>query len=243
VRWIWQPFYTLWVVLVFVATLLLGVSFVAILAIPGNARSRRRIWHVIRAWAYAFLYAVGMPVRRVGELPPEGRYVAVLNHQSYIDSVLLLPAVPGYFRPLGKAEMAKIPLFGFVYKQIVLMVDRGSPHSRARSMRLMARALRNECSIAIFPEGTFNETEEPVKEYYDGAFRLAISAGASILPILLPDATKRWHWSAWWKISPGPARIVYMEPVPTKGMTQQDLPALKERIRGLMAEELVRLSR
>jgi 1-acyl-sn-glycerol-3-phosphate acyltransferase len=138
--------------------------------------------------------------------------------------------------------MSKIPLFGFVYKQIVLMVNRESPHSRARSMRLMARALRNECSIAIFPEGTFNETEEPVKEFYDGAFRLAIAAGTPILPILLPDATKRWHWSAWWKLLPGAARVVYLEPILCEGLTQADVPALRERVKAIMAEELVRLN-
>lgn len=242
-RWLWQPFYTAWVVLYFAATLLVGTPLVALVAIPGTAASRRRVWRVVRTWCELFLAATGMRLRYEGVKPPDGRYVVVLNHQSYIDSVLLVPAVPGYFRPLGKAEMARIPLFGFVYKQLVLLVDRASAHSRARSMRLMARALRTECSVAIFPEGTFNETDAPVKDFYDGAFRLAVSAQAPILPILLPDTAKRWHWSAWWKLAPGTARVVYLEPIPTAGLQPEDVGALRERVKAIMADGLTRLQK
>lgn len=240
-RWLWQPFYTAWVVLYFLATLLIGTPLVALAAIPGGAAARRRVWRVVHVWCRLFLWATGMPPTRLGKQPPPGRYVVVLNHQSYIDSVVLVPAVPGYFRPLGKAEMARFPLFGFVYRQLVLLVDRSSPHSRARSMRLMARALRREGSVAIFPEGTFNETDAPVKEFYDGAFRLALAAGAPILPVLLPDTAKRWHWSAWWKLSPGRNRIVYLDPIPTAGLPAGAVASLREQVREKMAAGLQQL--
>ena len=173
---------------------------------------------------------------------PDGYCVAVLNHQSYLDSVAIFPAVPGYFRPLGKKEIAKIPLFGFIYKQITLLVDRSSGHSRARSMKLMVRSLRREGHVAIFPEGTFNEThEEPMLRFYDGAFRLAIEAQAPILPILLPDTADRWNGVKLWKMTPGRNRVFYLPLVETTGLTQKDLPQLRDRVRERMAEAMQRL--
>lgn len=241
IRKIIQPFYTIWALSTFVVSVLLAFPLFALIAIGNNAKARKAIWWIIRNWAKLWLLLIGMPMRRSKMRPPEGRYVVVANHISYIDAIVIFPAIPGYFRALGKKEFSKIPVVGFIYRQIVLMVDRSSAYSRAKSMRLMWRALKHECSVLIFPEGTFNETGEPLKEFYDGAFRLAINAQTSILPILLPDTVDRWHYSGWWKLWPGKNRVVYMDPVSVDGYTHADIPVLKERVKELMSQELVRL--
>jgi 1-acyl-sn-glycerol-3-phosphate acyltransferase len=237
-----QPIYTVWALSTFVLSVLLAFPVFVLIAVGNGPKSRRAIWRIIRVWARFWLWLIGMPVRRSGPRPPEGRYVVIANHISYIDAVVIFPAIPGYFRPLGKKEFSRIPVIGFIYKQIVLMVDRSSQHSRGKSMRLMWRALRHECSIVIFPEGTFNETTAPLKEFYDGAFRLAINAQTPLLPILLPDTVTRWHYSGWWKLWPGRNRVVYLDPVPTDSLKQEDLPALKERVYKLMEAKLVELA-
>lgn len=237
-RIILQPFYTVWAWSVFLLGLFIVLPTVMLLAIGNSARARKKIWRVLHFWATSWLWLMGMPPRRIGQLPPKGRYVVVCNHASYLDPVILFPAVPGYFRALGKKEFGAVPLFGLIYKQIVLLVDRSSPYSRARSMRLMSRTLRHECSIAIFPEGTFNESSAPLKEFYDGAFRLAITAQRPVLPVLLADNTARWHWSGWWKLWPGRNRIIYLEAVPTAGLGPDDVTALKEKVFEVMEEGL-----
>ena len=186
-----------------------------------------------------WLAIIGMPLLKRGKKPPRGKYVVVANHISYIDSILLFSAIPGYFRPLGKKEISRIPLVGILYKQIVIMVDRSSHTSRTKSMRLMWRVLKNGGNIVIFPEGTFNETGAPLKDFYDGAFRLALNTHADILPIILPDTVKRWHYSAWWKLSPGRNRAIYLSPVSTKDLEMSDLPLLKQRVHSIMEDALV----
>lgn len=124
---------------------------------------------------------------------------------------------------------------------LVILVKRDSAHNRARSMRLMWKVLHSESSIIIFPEGTFNETGAPLKDFYDGAFRLAINTQVEILPILFPDTPDRWHYSHWWKLWPGRNRAVYLDPIPVAGLELKDLPALKEQTHKTMAEELVKL--
>lgn len=159
-----------------------------------------------------------------------------------MDTVVLFPALPRYFRPLGKKEMSKIPVFGFLYKQVGIMVDRSSPESRAKSMRLMWRMLRHESDILIFPEGTFNETPALMKDLYDGAFRLAINTQTPVLPVIFPDTVHRWHYSAWWKVWPGVNRAILLPEVPVKGMTMDDLPTLKQRVKEMMCAELAKYS-
>ena len=186
---------------------------------------------------------IGMRVTLKGTPPPAGRYVVVANHISYLDTLVIFPAIPGYFRPLGKKEVSKIPVVGFIYKQIVIMVDRSNVHSRSRSMRLLWRVLHKEGHIIIFPEGTFNETPDVLKSFYDGAFRLAINTQTKILPMVMPDTVDRWHYSAWWKFWPGINRVQYLEPVDAAGLTLDDLPALKEKVFKAMEAELKKYPR
>ncbi len=233
-----QPFYTAWVVSTFAISILTLFPFFILLSIGDNSNSRKAIFGLIKYWSQGWMLIIGMPVKRVGKRPAKGRYIVIANHISYLDTLVLFPAVPGYFRPLGKKEISKIPVVGFIYKQIVIMVDRSNVHSRARSLRLLWRVLHREGNIIIFPEGTFNETPEKLKEFYDGAFRLAINTEAKILPIVFPDTVHRWHYSGWWKFWPGINRAEYLEPVDAAGMKMESLPQLKQTVFSAMEAAL-----
>jgi 1-acyl-sn-glycerol-3-phosphate acyltransferase len=240
-RTLLQPFYTAYVLISFLICLLLSFPVFFIIALFNSVKARRTMWLVIRYWSIGWLWIIGMPVRIIGKRPAGNKYVIVANHISYLDTVVIFPAIPFYFRALGKYEMSKMPLLGFIYKQVVIMVKRDSAHNRARSMRLMWRVLHKESSIIVFPEGTFNETGAPLKDFYDGAFRLAINAQTPVLPILFPDTVNRWHYNHWWKLWPGRNRAVYLEPISVTGLEPKDLPALKEQVYKAMEAGLVKL--
>ena len=234
-----QPFYTLFVLLSFVISILVAFPFFFLISLANNIAARKTIYTIIRYWSKAWLWFIGMPVRLLGPKPPDDRYVVVANHISYLDTLVIFPAIPSYFRALGKKETSRIPIVGFIYKQIVVMVDRSRQNSRAKSMRIMWRVIRNESNIAVFPEGTFNEDpSQPLKSFYDGAFRLAINAQVPILPMILIDTVDRWHYSHWWKLWPGRNRVAYMEPVEVYGLSLDDLPELKQKVYDLMDAEL-----
>ncbi|GAA4467368.1 hypothetical protein GCM10023093_23160 [Nemorincola caseinilytica] len=187
-------------------------------------------------------WLTGMPLW-VRNKTAKGRYIYIANHASYIDDINIFPAIKGHFRPLGKKEMTKVPIWGYLYKHVVIVVDRKSPESRAASMAAMAHTLATEGSILIFPEGTFNATDRPLKDFYDGAFRLAIDTGTPIVPIIFPDAEKRAPHTAWWKIWPGRNRAFHLAPIHVNGMTTDDLPALKAHAYSIMEKELLRHAR
>lgn len=242
IKSIFQPFYTLFTGISFLISLLLAFPFFLLLGIKDSKAGRRIIWMIVHYWARIWLLLTGMPVRVSGYFPHGTKYVLVANHISYLDTLNIYAAIPEYFRTLARKEMAKIPVFGFVYKQLTILVDRSSSESRAKSMRLMWRQLKHECHITVFPEGGFNETEEVLKTFYDGAFRLAINTQTAILPVIFPDTVHRWHYSAWWKLWPGRNRAFFLEPIPVEGLTMEDLPLLKERVYSIMKAALIQYS-
>ncbi|MES2703803.1 MAG: lysophospholipid acyltransferase family protein [Bacteroidota bacterium] len=238
-----QPFFAAWVLVTFAVTVLAVFPLIVVIGLRNSAPARKTIHAIISNWAHVWLWIIGMPVTVIGGKPSGRRHVIVANHISYLDTIALFPAVKTYFRPLGKKEMVHIPVIGFIYKQIVILVDRSSLVSRTRSMRLMWRILRTEADIIIFPEGTFNETAEVMKEFYDGAFRLAITAQTPLLPVIFPDTVDRWHYSGWWKLWPGRNRAICLPEVPVDGLTLEHLPALKEQVRTLMGQALLQYRR
>lgn len=234
-----QPFYTAYIIITYLICLLGAFPLILLLGTMNNSTGRKAVWTIVHYWAIGWLFCIGMPMSRLGKKPDASRYVYIANHISYMDTVLIYAAVPYYFRTLAKKEMAKIPVFGFVYKQIAILVDRSSNESRSKSMRLMWRQLKNECNIAVFPEGTFNENNTPLKDFYDGAFRLAINTQTPVLPMVFPDTFDRWHFGTAWRLKPGRNRVVYLEPFDTAGMTMEDLPQLKADIHSAMEKVLV----
>jgi len=240
-RFLWQPIYVAYALGTFLASVLLAFPVFVLISIGNNKKARKAIWLIIHYWGKGWLWLIGMPLKIQGSPPRAGRYIIVANHISYLDAIVIFPAIPLYFRPLAKKEFARMPVLGYIYKQVALLVDRSSQHSRSKSMRLMYRTLRHEASILIFPEGTFNETGTPLKAFYDGAFRLAINTHVPVLPVLFPDTQDRWHYSGWWKGSPGRNRAVFLEPVPVAGMTMEDLPVLKQHVYEMMEAAMTRL--
>src|SRR6185312_5765589 len=136
--------------------------------------------------------------------------------------------------------MVKFPVFGWIYRAAVIQVDRGSTAKRARSVRALKAALRRKISIFIFPEGTFNETDQPLKEFYDGAFRIAIETQTPIKPLLFIDSVDRLHYSSIFNLTPGPNRVVYMKEIPVEGFGINDVSLLRDKVHATMEEGLRR---
>jgi len=232
-------FFIPYATVLFLAGLVIVFTLAMILSISDSLVSRKALFTLIKGWSRVTLFLTFSPVKMYGR-PPGGRYVMVSNHISYIDPISLFSARPEYFKALGKHEIAKMPLFGYLYKRNVVLVDRSSQESRTRSMHKMREFLASEGNIFIYPEGTFNMTEKPLKDFYDGAFRLAIAAQVPIVPMVLPDAAERWPCPQWYRMFPGRNRAVYLDPVPTTGMTQDDLPRLKQHVYDVMTGALVK---
>lgn len=235
--------YCLYALLLFVVGMLCVLPFVAIYSLQDETTGGDRIYKVCRYWDSAWLKLVGIrPVNIYGSKPdPAKRYVFISNHISYLDIPMILQAVRrNNFRILGKAEMKRIPLFGYIYSRAVVLVDRTTAIGRSRSVRELKSMLAIDRSVFIFPEGTFNETGRPLKAFYDGAFRIAIETQTPLQPILFIDTFDRLHYSSLFSLRPGITRAIFLPEIPVQGMTVEDLPVLKQLAFDRMEEGLIR---
>lgn len=244
-RYIIQPFwwvYCIYAFLLFLIGMICVLPFVAVFSLQGGLKGGDRIYEICRYWDDAWLALVGIRHTNVFESTPDPhkKYVFVSNHISYLDIPLILQAVRrNAFRILGKAEMTRYPLFGFIYGQAVVLVDRSTATARSRSVRELRSMLAAGRSVFIFPEGTFNETGRPLKHFYDGAFRIAIETGTPLQPILFPDTFDRMHYGSLLSLRPGKTRAIFLPEVEVAGLHIGDLPVLKQKVYSLMEEALI----
>ncbi|GAA4734453.1 lysophospholipid acyltransferase family protein [Flavisolibacter ginsenosidimutans] len=166
-------------------------------------------------------------------------YIFVANHISYLDAAVIPKTFRHPVRPLGKVEMAKIPVFGTIYKNAIVTVDRSSAGNRARSVQILKSVLRKEISVLVFPEGTFNMSHEPLKDFYDGAFRIAIETGTPIMPVLFLNTYDRMDHRSVFSLNPGKSRSVFLPEVSVEGLTPKDVGELKAKVFRQMSEALI----
>jgi 1-acyl-sn-glycerol-3-phosphate acyltransferase len=234
--------FTVYAGLVFISFLLLIFPLVIVASFFGKIRGGNFIYKLCHVWADFFLLMIGVFHRNIFEVPHDRtkQYVFIFNHISYLDIPIILKSIRRrQFRVLGKAEMAKIPIFGFVYRNAAVLVDRENAEKRAKSVEQLKSVIKKGISIVIAPEGTFNMTHKPLKEFYDGAFKIAIETQTTIKPILFLDAYDRMHYESVFSIKPGRSRSVFLEEIPVEGLTLDDVDFLRDRTYKLMEEKLI----
>jgi 1-acyl-sn-glycerol-3-phosphate acyltransferase len=167
-------------------------------------------------------------------------YIYVANHRSYMDPPAMIRAIPGQFRPLGKHEILKVPFFGWMYKYVVVVVDRSSLKSKVMSLKALKSKLEAGLSILIFPEGRINETDKPLTPFFDGAFRLAIDMKATIIPTVIYNSGKVLPSGNFGAIQPGTITIEFLPPISTEKMNAaNDTNMLKDLVYKQIEEKLV----
>ncbi|XVJ64795.1 MAG: 1-acyl-sn-glycerol-3-phosphate acyltransferase [Lacibacter sp.] len=236
-----QIIYALYAIILFVAILFIVTPFVIIASFFGKISGGNAVMKIAHGWANVWLFLIGIYHVRVveQEIRKDQSYVFVSNHNSYMDIPQMLKAIRQPLRILGKAEMGKVPVFGIIYNAAVVPVLRGSAEARAKSVMILKSVLNKNISIYIAPEGTFNMTDQPLINFYDGAFRLAIETQTPIKPMLFLDAVDRMHWKSIFAMTPGKLRTVYLEEISPEGYTPYDVDKLKQRVYELMEKKLV----
>ena len=186
----------------------------------------------------------GMPVEVSYEenLLKNTSYVFCPNHSSALD-ILSTPLLKENFTFVGKNEISKIPLFGYMFKKLHIQVDRASMKSRYRTISSSVEAIRQGKSVLIFPEGGIVSPDPPhMGSFKDGPFRIAIESGVPIVPvtipynwIILPDEDLRRFNKKGTTV-----KLIVHKPIETKGYTFNDIKELKKKAFDCISEELKR---
>jgi 1-acyl-sn-glycerol-3-phosphate acyltransferase len=232
--------YCIYALSTFILCMLLVIPPVVIASFFGKVRGGNFIYRLCSYWSDVWFFLIGIRHRNFYEHPHDKskQYIFVANHISYLDAPVIVKTIRQKVRALGKAEVSRVPLFGFIYRNAVVTVDRSSAAHRANSVRILKSVIRKGISIFIFPEGTFNETGKPLKGLYDGAFRIAIETQTPIKPILFLDTYHRMHYRTVFSLTPGRCRSVFLKEIPVDGLTGKDVEMLKQKVQQVMEKKL-----
>jgi len=110
----------------------------------------------------------------------------------------------------------------------MIEVDRDSPDFR-RIDQAAARDLAAGHSLLAYPEGT-TSPDGTIGKFKDGAFVIAVASQVPVLPVAIYGTGRIWPpgCSA---IHRGQVRVVIGSPLPTSGLTQHDVAALRDQAR------------
>ena len=231
--------FTLYGFATFILIMLLLLPLIVIASIFGTYTGGNAIYKLCTFWADIILFLWAIRHRNIYEAPPAKGHsvIYVCNHISFIDIPFMLKAFRHqHIRVLGKSEMARIPVFGYIYRKSAVMVNRESEADRQKSVATLKAFLSNQISVVIAPEGTFNETNRPLKAFYNGAFRIAVDTNTPIQPVLLLDGFNRMPYTSIFSLNPGKSRAIFLPEI----MPGNDAAVLKEKIYQIMENGLLR---
>jgi 1-acyl-sn-glycerol-3-phosphate acyltransferase len=167
--------YQFWCLLVVFISLLIVTPLYLLIFSTQQHNRIQKAHSVSKIWAKFLLTCFFIPVKVIGKelIDPNQTYVFVSNHQSQLDIPLVALATGNVFQFLAKEELIKIPLLGYIIKNLYITVDRSSARARVKSYQKMKEAIANNISVWIFPEGTRHTDPHSILPFQEGAFRLA----------------------------------------------------------------------
>ena len=210
----------------FMAVMVILVSFVT--AGGDTAHKVGRIW----AKCILALSNIRVTVKGLSNLKPGRSYIYMANHMSNFDIPVLQAFLPVQFRWLAKAELYKIPVFGYAMKRAgYISIDRSDRKSAIESLNKAVKIIRDGISVVIFPEGTRSRNHN-IQPFKKGGFFLAVDSGVPIIPIII-HGTERIMPKKQMLIKPGNVTLEIAKPINSSDYTRKTKNDLMDKIRDI----------
>lgn len=234
---IFARFWAAWGLIWFIISFLI-FFFPSMLAYAFKDEKRGQYFFILmsRWWMRVWLGLIACPVRIKGQhhFAKGATYVVVFNHNALLDVPLSAPFVPGANKTIAKASFAKVPLFGLFYRRGAVLVNRTNDKSRIKSYEDMKATLHKKIHMCIYPEGTRNRTDAPLKTFYDGAFKLAVDTQTAIIPCIIKGTTRAMPIHKSFFLLPTLLKMEFLAPVSPHGKTAK---GLKQEVFDLMLKK------
>ena len=184
--------FAFWALVIFVITMLPVVLAMWMIGLIKEPKRTAAFRIISKVWMEVFFFLTGLRLKIKGKenFRKGENYIVICNHNSLMDVPIATPFIPGANKTIAKIEMSRIPLFGLIYKRGSVLVDRKDKNSRTNSFKEMKEVLALGLHMCIYPEGTRNKTDQPLKDFHTGAFRLAVETGKPLLPALMFNTKK-----------------------------------------------------
>ena len=214
-----------WALLMFASTMFIFMWFYFICIVLPEPQKTQWHRHLSRLWMGLFMLLSGIRFSVKGKEVFNGleNAIVVCNHNSLLDIPVSFPFLPRANKTIAKKSFSYIPLFGWIYSFGTVLVDRKSNKSRQDSYEKMKHVLNHGLDMLIYPEGTRNKTEAPLKSFYDGAFKLAVDTQKPIVPVVLLNTKKMLPAKPAMYLKPGKIEMHILPAVSPQGKTSDEL--------------------
>lgn len=242
VRQIGQTLYRIWFYILVAIPIIIFFPVLVVFA-SKETWYPQFFWMARNLWAKPILYGMFCfpKVTYEQRLIKKKSYMLVANHTSMLDIMLMLVVSKNPFVFVGKKELVKIPLFGFFYKRVCIMVDRDNTQSRTGVYRRAQKRLQQGLSICIFPEGGVPEEHVLLDKFKDGAFKMAIAHKIPVVPMTFYDNKERFSFT-FFSGGPGKCRAKVHSFTKTSSLSAEDTVNLRDRVRKTIFDDLIKNS-
>jgi 1-acyl-sn-glycerol-3-phosphate acyltransferase len=239
IKRIFAPIWKTWFFLNFAVTFLILYPFFFITI---KLQWLETTFRIKRIWSFCIAYFAGIFPKLIYESKSKKMprpCVFVGNHTSYLDIVLSTFYIDHLALYMGKAELLKAPLFKTFFKGMDITVNRKSIKDSHRAFTKAGDEIDKGRSMVIYPEGTISSNGK-LRSFKNGPFKLAIEKQVPIVPIVNLNNWELLQNGGFLKSNgrPGIARTVVLEPIETKGMTEENLVDLREHVYKLINDTL-----
>jgi 1-acyl-sn-glycerol-3-phosphate acyltransferase len=196
---------------------------------------------VARIWAKCILAVsnITVTVKGLSHLNPNGSYIYMPNHMSNFDIPVLQAYLPVQFRWLAKAELFKIPIFGYAMERAgCISINRFNRKSAIESLHKAAEIIKNGVSVIIFPEGT-RSRENNIQPFKKGGFVLAVDSGVPIIPVII-HGTRAVMQKKQILVNPGHVILEIKKPINTLDYTRETKNDLMKKVRNVIRKSYER---
>lgn len=236
IKEIFGRLWALWAAIAFIGTMLVFlIPFLLFCYFRKDPEKSNWFNKWSKYWIDSFLLLTFSPLTIKGRenFVPGENYIVLCNHNSFMDVPITTPAIAGGNKTIAKIELSRIPLFGLLYKTGSVLVDRKNDASRKESFNQMKDVLQMGLHMCLYPEGTRNKTNQPLRPFHNGAFRLALDTNKSIIPALIFNTRKVLPANKTFYALPHSVEIHFLEPVAVNG--SESVEELKERVHRIMS--------
>ena len=185
-----------------------------------------------------FFSGAKIKVVRSPGFDPQKTSFFISNHVNLFDPFALYCAIPQFVRGWELESHFNIPIYGWLMKRFgnVPVPDVRRPSDLRRMWRLTRDAINGGTSLIVFPEAK-RTRDGRVDEFQDGAFRVAQQLEIPVVPVSIVGSIQH-HRTGHWMFWPATISVHLHDTIDTSGMSKEEVPGLRERVRDLVKGSL-----
>ena len=198
-------------------------------------------WIARNIWSPFVLLGTGFWIKRTNSIPElKSTSIIIANHTSYIDIFIMFRLFKKPFVFVGKKELAKIPIFGYLYKRAAIIVNRSDKKSRFAVYGFADKVIAKGYSICVFPEQDYVDESILLNPFKRGAFKMAITNQLPILPLVFYDCKRKFPWYTSYGY-PGSLRVKALPKIEAEILKEEDIEkhmkATHQKVKKVLLED------